>query len=100
MSSLLFKNDTANIKSATALVGKHTVTSAGATANTLSIDLSGDLAAIDGHLIQVLDSGDRVVTSDADVTASGGTLTVADGASFNLTAGYIIHYIVFGSLEN
>ena len=99
---VLFKNGTANIKSALTLVGIHTVTSAEATANTLTIDLSNDMAAVEDGVIQIKDSGNNVVTADADITFGGsaGTVTIADGSTLNLTAGYTISYIVFGSASN
>lgn len=96
---VLFKNGTANTKTATMLVFNHTTTSGEASANTLSIDLSADLGAIDGAVIQVVDSGNNVVTADADVTFSGATLTIADGSTYNTVAGQIIRGIVFGSLS-
>jgi len=100
---ILFKNGTATgIKSAATLVGKHTVTSGEASANTLTITLSDAMAVVEGGIVQVLDSGNNVVTSDADITFGGsaGTLTVADGSTFNLTAGYVVSYIVWGSQSN
>jgi hypothetical protein len=55
------------------------------------------LATIRGAIVQVLDSGDRVATSDIDVTWSGNTLTLADGGTFNLdAAGQSIYIAVWG----
>lgn len=99
----LFKNDTATgIKAAAVLVGTHTVTSAQASANTSIIDLSDAMKVVEGGVVQIVDSGNNVVTSDADITFGGtaGTLTVADGSTYNTTAGYLIRYVVWGSQAN
>ncbi|MFQ5641791.1 MAG: hypothetical protein ACE5IR_27770 [bacterium] len=56
------------------------------------------LSTIRGAVVTVLDSGNNVATSDIDVTWSGNTLTLADGASFNLDAsGHAIYAVVWGS---
>lgn len=56
------------------------------------------LSTIRGAVVMVLDSGNNVATSDIDVTWSGNTLTLADGASFNLDAsGHAIYAVVWGS---
>lgn len=55
------------------------------------------LAAIHGAIIQVLDSGNNVATTDVDVTWSGNVLTLADGSTFNLDAsGHNIYGVVWG----
>jgi len=55
------------------------------------------LSVIDGALIQVLDSGNNVATTDIDVTWSGNVLTLADGSTFNLDAsGHNIYGVVWG----
>lgn len=83
--------------SAAAMVsGTHTITGGEAAANTLTIDTG--LSSITTHIVQILDSGNNVVTSDADITKSGGNLTVADGATYNTTSGYKIHWIVVGAI--
>lgn len=93
----LFKNDTAAIKHCNALIGRHVVTSAQATANAAVIDLSTDMPVVEGVIFQILRAGNDT-TTDADVTYSGGTFTVADGTTYNMTAGDIINYLAFGSL--
>ncbi len=56
------------------------------------------LSKILGVLITVLDSGDRVATSDIDVTWSRNVLTLADGGTFNLDAtGHAIYALVWGN---
>lgn len=56
------------------------------------------LTNIKGALVQVLDSGNNVATSDIDVTWSGNTLTLADGSTFNLdAAGHNIYVAVWGT---
>lgn len=56
------------------------------------------LSTIKGAIIQVLDSGDNVATTDIDVTWSGNILTLADGATFNLDAsGHNIYGVVWGT---
>jgi hypothetical protein len=74
--------------------GTYTVTAADATANSSTIKTG--LTSIGAKIVQVLDSGNNVVTSDADVTVSGGNIVVADGSTYNTTAGYIVNYIVIG----
>jgi hypothetical protein len=56
------------------------------------------LSSIHGAIVQVLDSSDGVATTDAIITWSGNTLTIADGgATFNLdAAGHKIYVIVWG----
>lgn len=75
--------------------GAHTVTAGNASANSATI--ATGLTSIASMVVQVLDSGNNVVTADADVTASGGNLVVADGATYNTTAGYVIHWLAFGA---
>jgi len=36
--------------------------------------------------LQVRDTGNNIVTTDADVTFTGNILTIADGSTFNLDA--------------
>lgn len=74
--------------------GRHTVTSGEATANTLDIDTG--MSAISSQIIQILRSG-NVSTSDVDVTVSGGVMTIADGSTYNLTAGDVINWIAYGT---
>ena len=63
---------------------------------TTSVDIVMDLKKILSVIVQVLDSGNNVVTSDADITFSGNTVTVADGSSFSLADTYIIHVLARG----
>lgn len=76
--------------------GAHTVTSGEATATTL--DIVTGLTTVNAQVVQVLRSG-AVVTADAAISASGGTLTVANGgATFTLTAGDVINWIAMGDV--
>lgn len=70
------------------------VTSPGTT--TVSIPMKG-LRTVKGAIVQVLDSGNRVVTSDADITFSGDKVIVADGGTFSLADTYIIHVWAWGN---
>lgn len=74
-------------------ISSHVVTSGEATANTVTI--ATGLNSIIGKLVQVLRSNVDV-TGDAVITSSNGDLTVADGSTFNLTAGDVINYAVGG----
>lgn len=74
-------------------LGAHTVTAAEATANEAVI-VAGDTDAT-CFLVQVFRAGVNV-TSDAVVTLASGELTVADGAAtYNLTAGDVIMWMVW-----
>lgn len=75
--------------------GEYTVTSADASANASAI-VTG-LKSIDSVIVQVKSSGNNVLTSDADITHSGGTITVADGSTYNTTAGYIVSWLAVGA---
>lgn len=74
--------------------GTHTVTTAEDTAGTL--DIATGLTTVSAHFAQVLRSG-AVATSDAAVSESSGTITVADGSTFAATDGDVIHWIAVGS---
>ena len=74
--------------------GIHTVTSGEATAGTL--DITTGLSSVSAHVVQILRSG-AVATSDAAVSESSGTLTVADGSSYSVTASDAIHWIAIGT---
>lgn len=74
--------------------GTHVTTSGEAGANTLTI--ATGLAHITSAIVQVLDAGNNVVTTDADVTWSAGNLTIADGATYNTVAGQVINWEAFG----
>jgi len=67
-------------------------------ANTMDIELARWFHAISGIVsVVVLDSGNNIVTLDADITISGTTVTIADGSSFNLVAASTIYLTVFGT---
>jgi len=55
------------------------------------------LATVVAHVIQVLDATNNEVTVDADVTEAAGTITVADGVTYNTVAGQLIHWIAVGT---
>ena len=74
--------------------GEYTVTAGDATANASTIPTG--LTTVSMALVQVVDSGDRVLTSDADITWSAGNIVVADGATYNTTAGYKIRWFASG----
>lgn len=75
------------------ITGSHTITSDEATANAVVIDTGLD--TVSGAIAQVLNAG-NVATSDADITWSGGNVTVADGSTYNTVAGYVINWIAWG----
>lgn len=75
--------------------GSYTVQTADATANTLTIP-SG-LTSIASVVVQVIDAGNNVVTADADVTISAGNIVVADGATYNTVAGFIVRWVAVGT---
>ena len=73
--------------------GVYTVTAGEASAGTL--DIITTFTGATGFLVQVYRS-DVNVAADADITLASGVLTVADGgATYAVTAGDIIHYILF-----
>jgi len=47
--------------------------------------------------ILILDSGNRVATSDVDVTFATNVVTIADGGTYSLTDTHVIYLTVFGS---
>lgn len=71
----------------------YTVTSDDATANTVTIATGVTIAA---KVVQILRSG-VVVGSDAAISSSGANLTVGDGSTYDLTAGDVVNYFVFGT---
>lgn len=82
------------IVDAVRVVASATTVSAGqATANAAVIQTG--LTSVTALSVMILRAG-NVVTSDADVTFTGGAVTVADGASYNMTAGDVIHLIGAG----
>ena len=70
--------------------GTHTVTAAEASADKAEINIGSGVAAI----ARVLRSGSDVTTAAA-VSIAAGVLTIADGSTYNTTAGDVIRYIVF-----
>ena len=73
--------------------GTYTVVTADDTAGTKDIDTGMTWAT--SFLVQIFRSGVNVM-DDAIVSISAGVLTVADGgATYALTAGDVINYIVF-----
>lgn len=69
------------------------VTSPGTT--TVDVKLP-QLTLIKGAIVQILDSGNRVATSDADITWSGNTMTIADGGTFSLADTMTIYIMAWG----
>lgn len=74
--------------------GSVTISAAQASANSVSI--AHGLTTPASWIVQVVDTGNNVVTSDADVTLSGANLIVADGSTYNTVENYIIRWIAFG----
>ena len=75
--------------------GRHTVTNGEATGGTLAITTG--LTSIAAQTVQVLTAGNDS-TIDADVTVSGGTITVADGSTYNTAESDVINWIAVGAL--
>lgn len=71
-----------------------TISAGQAAANAVAITTG--FSTIAAAFVMVLDTGNNVVTSDADVTISGGTLTVADGSTYNTVEAYKLHWIAVG----
>jgi hypothetical protein len=74
--------------------GSYTALAADETAG--EVDIVTGLSTIVSLSVSVLRAG-VVVTSDAAVSASGGTITVADGATFDLAEDDVIHWIAVGA---
>lgn len=74
--------------------GRHRVDAGEATDG--SVDIDTGMTAISSQNVQVLRAG-NVVTSDADVTVTDGVITVADGSTYNTTAGDVINWMAFGT---
>ncbi len=74
--------------------GSHLVTSGEAAAN--AVVLATGLGTVTSMTVQVLSNTNVVATSDAVVTKSAGNVTVADGATYNTVAGYIINWTAQG----
>ena len=74
--------------------GKHTVTSAQVTASAATF--ATGLTTVSGYIVAVLRSN-VTVTSDAVITESAGTISVADGGTtYNVTENDVIHWIAVG----
>lgn len=57
-------------------------------------------STIRGVIVQVLDSGNNVATTDIDVTWTGSTITLANGSTFDLDAsGHAIYLLVWGDAK-
>ena len=69
---------------------QHAVTSGEAAAGTLSITTG--LSVIKVPIVQILRTG-KVATSDAAVSFTGTSITVANGSTYTLTAGDVISWI-------
>lgn len=75
--------------------GIHTVTAAEASDGTLAI--ATGLTSVTALNIMVVSTGNNLATSDADVTISGGTVTIADGSTYNTVEADKIHWIAVGA---
>ena len=73
--------------------GQRTATSGEGAANTL--DIATGLDTISSAIVQVIRAG-KVATSDAAVSWTGGTITVANGSTFDLATGDVINWIAVG----
>ena len=72
--------------------GTYTAVADDDTANKASID-TGKADAV-GCIVQIVRAG-VVVGADAKPSIAAGVLTVADGSTYNVTAGDVINWIVF-----
>ena len=54
------------------------------------------LTSITGYIVQIFRST-VLINSDQKVVISGGTLSVTDGSTYELTAGDIVNWIAWGS---
>lgn len=92
----ILNNALASTASASKFVGgSYTTNTTDAGANSLAI-VTG-LASITGHSIIVYDTNNKQVTSDAVITVAGGTITVADGSTYNTVDGQIVKWLAFGA---
>lgn len=74
--------------------GAYTVTADDDTAATKTI--ATGLTAVVAFNVMAIRSG-KVVSSDPAVSMSSGNIVVADGSSYVLTAGDVIHWIAYGT---
>jgi hypothetical protein len=72
----------------------YTATAADASAGTT--DIVTGLTTVASYVVMILRS-DAIATSDAAVSEATGTLTIADGSTYTLTADDVIHWIAFGT---
>lgn len=75
--------------------GSHAITAGEETAN--SVTIATGLTSITTVIVQVVDSGNNVLTSDADVSTSSGNLIVADGSTYNTAETNVIRWIAVGA---
>lgn len=84
--------EAANLGSRIVVSGSHVVTSAQATAS--SITIQADIAAIAGEVVQVVRSGSNI--SAINVATSGSNLVITSGsATYKITAADEVNYIVW-----
>jgi hypothetical protein len=76
--------------------GVDTVSATEASATTMNI--AHGLGTCVAVSIMILDTGNQLVTTDADVTISGANIVVAAGDGFVLTENYKVHWIAFGTV--
>ena len=74
--------------------GAHTATAAEGSFGTL--DIATGLTTVAAMHVMILRT-DKVGTSDAEITAAAGTITVADGSSYGVTADDVVHWIAVGA---
>lgn len=81
------------VEAAAFVRGAHTVTAGEDTANT--VDIVTGLDNITALFVQIYRSGVDINSNQA-VSYSGGTITVANGATYVLTAGDVLHWLALG----
>lgn len=74
--------------------GSHTVTGGEAGAHTVALPTG--ITTLAAMMVMVLRAG-AVATSNAAVSFATGSITVADGATYVLTTGDVIHWIAVGA---
>jgi hypothetical protein len=82
------------VSSGAVRAARHTVSGGEAGAHTLDI-VTGATTVV-AQFVQILRSG-AVVTADAHVSVSGGTLTVADGSTYAVTTGDVVNWMAVGA---
>jgi hypothetical protein len=75
------------------LGGSYTAVAGDATAGTL--DIVTGFSTVTSYTVQILRAG-AVATSDVALSVSAGTLTVADGSTYAVTADDVINWIAVG----